>query len=200
MVKKDIYEHLANIYLDASSKKKHKRIRTNLKIYKHLFFASLAVIFLLSSFFISSIINKDKNIFASLQLRKPFDSELALILQPNIVKLNFNFGPAQKEAYLINLNGLSLSKFKALGFSLRKADYNDDITLKIEFTDGLTRKSEVYLTDLTSFRWQDCKIDFAEFKNIGDWSSMSSLAFVIEERNAEQKKGIVYIDNIRFLR
>jgi hypothetical protein len=130
---------------------------------------------------------------------KPLSSEFLLVLQPEIVKINFHFDPAKKEIYSINLNKLDLSRFKTLKFSVRKVNFEDRIFLKIEFTNRFNEKAEIYLQDL-SHRWQNYKIALSDFKNITDWSEMSNLSFVIEEWLVKAKKGIVYLDNIRFSR
>lgn len=188
MVKKDIYEHLANIYLDASSKKR-KKSKKYLKAFKPLFFLNLALIFFLAAS--SLFLLKKKNTF--------LNSEVALLLSSEAVKINFHFDPARKESYSIGLNKLDLRRFKALGFSVKKADYGDKINLRIEFGNTFKEKSEIYIQDMPH-KWQDYKINFSEFKNISDWSNMQDLSFIIEEWNAKEKRGIVYIDNVRFLR
>lgn len=194
MDKRDIYEHLAKIYLDASSKREKKTKRQPL-VFKNLFF--LVTVFILGfSIFLVTTNRFDKNKL----LNKPLNSEIALILQNNVTKINFNFDVAKKEVYSIDLNKLDLSRFKALGFSVRKANYQDDATLKVEFNTSFREKSEIYLKDIPAYKWQDYKITLSEFKNISDWSETLNLSFIIEEWNIKQKKGIVYIDNVRLLR
>ena len=185
MDKKDIYEHLAKIYLDASSKRKKKAKRY--PRFKKFFFIGVAFIFGLAIFLFFSL-NKNK-----------LNAEIALILQPDVVKINFNFNPAKKEIYSVNLNQLDLTRFKTIGFNVKKANYKDNIHLRIEFMSTFKEKSEIYLKNIAD-KWQEYKISFSDFKKISDWSNMITLSFGIEEWNVKEKKGIVYIDNIRFLR
>ncbi len=199
MNKKDIYEHLANIYLDASAKKKNKKGQKYPNIFQNLFFMSLIVIFVLI-ILIFNISRNNELLFTNFNENKPIKSELALVITSNIVKINFNFEPAKEEAYHIDLNGLDVAHFKALGFSVRKANYEDHIILKVEFTNASKEKSEIYFYNIPSYKWQDYKIKFSEFKNINGWTKMSSLSFVIDAWNVKEKKGVVYIDNVRFLR
>lgn len=187
MDKKDIYEHLAKIYLDASSRKK-KKSGTHPKIFKTPFFISIIFVCVLGLV-----------LFASFQKKKAFDSEVALVLLTDVAKINFHFDPARKEIYAINLNKLNLTRFKTLAFSARKASYENNISLRIEFTTPFKEKSEIYFKDIPH-KWQDFKIELSEFKGISDWSEMSHLTFAIEEWNAKEKRGIVYIDNVRLLR
>jgi hypothetical protein len=185
MDKKEIYEHLAKIYLDASSRKKKKNPK-GARLLRHPLF--LTIVFVLAVFLIPSIFRK-----------KALNSEIALVLQNDVAKINFNFDPAKKEIYSINLNKLNLTKFKTLGFSLKKPSSQDKISLRIELTNIYKEKSEVYLKDLPP-NWQDYKIKLSDFKNISDWSGMLKLGFAVEDWNTREKKGIVYIDNIRLLR
>jgi hypothetical protein len=187
MDKKDIYEHLAKIYLDASSKKK-KRNKAYPKLFQNLFIVSIFV-----------VIGLTTTLFSSSSKKQALNSETALVLQNDPAKINFNFDPAKKEIYSLNLNRLNVSRSKALGFSVRNISPKDKITLRVEFTNAFKERSEVYLRDIPS-RWQDFKINLSEFKNITDWSEMTLIAFSVEEWNAAQKKGVVYIDNVRLLK
>lgn len=187
MDKKDIYEHLAKIYLDASSKRK-KRNKGYPNLLKNLLLVSVVLVFGLSA-----------SLLAALQKEKPFGSQVILVLSPDALKINFDFNPAKKEIYYLDLNKLNLSRYKTLGFSLRKADYNDNIALRVEFITAFKEKSEVYFKDIPH-KWQDYKIDLSEFSGISDWSRVTRLAFIVEEWNTTEKKGVVYIDNVMVIK
>ena len=187
MDKKDIYEHLAKIYLDASSKKK-KRNKAYPKLFKNLFIVSIFLMVGLSTTLFSSMIKKQH-----------LNSETALALQNDPAKINFNFDPAKKETYSINLNRLNIAGARALAFSVRNMNPKDKISLRVEFTNAFKEKSEVYVRNLPS-KWQDFKIELSEFKNINYWSEGLNLAFSVEEWNASAKKGVVYIDNVRLIK
>lgn len=194
MDKKDIYEHLAHIYLDASSKRK-KKAKPRYKTRKMLFIntAAISLVGLLTLF----IYQKDR---PATTVSPVIASELALILQPDIVKINFHFEPAKKEVYAINLNELDLRRFKTLGFSLRKANFDDKITLKVEFANAFRENSQIYINDIKSYKWQEYRIPFSDFKNINSWSKICGLSFIIDELNVKTKKGIVYLDDVKLLR
>lgn len=187
MDKKDIYEHLARIYLDASSRKTKKR-QTSPKVFKNLFLVSIVFIFALGLV-----------LFNNLQKNKAFDSELALVILPEAAKINFHFDPARKEIYTLNLNRLNLTRFRALAFSVKKASYENIISLRVEFTTPFREKSEIYFKDIPH-KWRDYRINLSDFKGISDWSEISNLTFAIEEWNTKEKRGVVYIDNVRLLR
>lgn len=184
MDKKDIYEHLANIYLDASSEKK-KKIKVSPHAFKNLFYASVLVIAGLGG-----------ALFFSFNRYNPYSSEVSLVLSSDALKINFNFDPAKKEIYALDLNGLDLGRFKKLGFALKKENSTDKVALKVEFTDCFNEKSEVYLTDVPH-KWQEYAIALTRFKGISDWSQMSKLSFIVEQWNAKGKSGVVYIDKVK---
>lgn len=188
MDKKDIYEHLAKIYLDASSKSKRKKSKQPPKIFRNLFFVSIVVILGLATL-----------LFAPPIKNKSITSEIALVIKPDVAKINYHFDPARKEAYSIILNKLNLARFKELRFSAKKADIKDSISLRVEFVNTFKEKSEVYIKNLPH-KWQDYNIALSDFKNISDWSAMAELAFVVEEWNVREKRDVVYIDNVRLLR
>jgi len=189
MVKKDIYEHLADIYLDASSKKQ-KKSKGYQRNFRPLFFISIAVILFLAVSLLISL--KARGVFLK--------SEVALVVSPELVKINFHFDPARKETYSLDLKKLNLQRFTALAFCAKRAAFKDkNMALRVEFTNAFQEKSEVYIRDIPH-RWQNYNINFSEFKNINDWSRMSGLAFIIEEWNVKEKHGVVYLDNVRFSR
>jgi len=186
MDKKDIYEHLAKIYLDASLNKPKKK-----KEYPHLkliFFFAITLIFSFTALILPQI---TKNKFQN--------SEIALVIQPDMAKINFNFDPAKKEIYSVNLNRLNLTKYKSLAFAIKKGSYKDITFLRVEFTNAFKEKSEIYLKNI-SHRWQDFKMALSDFKGITDWSEMSNISFIIEQWNAKEKHGIVLVENIRFIK
>lgn len=187
MDKKDIYEHLAKIYLDASSKKK-KRNKAYPKLFKNLFIVSIFLMIGLTTTLFSSALKKQN-----------MNSETSLVLQNDSAKINFNFDPAKKEIYSLNLNRLNLSRFKTLAFSVRNLASKEKITLRVEFANAFKEKSEIYLRNIPS-SWKDFKINLTEFKNINDWSEITSLSFGVEEWNVSEKKGVVFIDNVRLLK
>lgn len=188
MDKKDIYEHLARIYLDASSKSKRKKNKQQSRIFRNLFFASVAVILGLTVLLFTHPIRN-----------KSITYEIALVIRPDVAKINYHFDPARKENYSINLNKLNLTRFKELRFSARRTDFKDNISLRVEFANTFKEKSEAYIKNIPH-KWQDYKIPLSDFKNISDWSEMLELAFIVEEWNVRQKRGVVYIDNVRLLR
>lgn len=187
MDKKDIYDHLAKIYLDASSKKNKKRAPSQ-KLFRNLFLISVIFIFGLSA-----------TLGYSLKNKRHYNQETALILLSEPAKINFNFDPAKKEIFSLDLKKLNLVPYKALTFAVKKTNETDMVSLRVEFVNAYKEKSEVYLKDIQD-KWQEYKIKFSDFKNISDWSEMMNLLFTVEVWNARGKKGVVYLEEVRFLR
>ena len=189
MDKKDIYEHLAKIYLDASTKKQTKTKILQSPLVRNLFILGAACIVIVGTLVLTSSAHK----------KGLFNSEAALILTPEVMKLNFDFNPAKKEIYSLDLGKLDLSRYQKLSFAVKKANPRDTISLRIEFMNAFNEKSAFYLKDISS-RWENRLIDFSEFKNIVDWSEMTKLAFIVEEWNTTEKKSVVYVDNVRVMK
>jgi len=188
--KKEIYEHLANIYLDASNKSSKKKRK--LKVYPKSIQSLIVTGFVLILGIGSSIAY-----FNISGRNRP--AQIALFLYQDSTKLNFNFNPAKIESFSLSLNQLNLSKYKTLAFSVRKTNPKDTISLRVEFINRFNEKSEVYLKDIAG-KWTDQKIDLNRFVKLSNWHQMKTLSFSVEEWNAREKSGIVYLDNIRVLK
>ncbi|MFH1678878.1 MAG: hypothetical protein ABH914_04605 [Candidatus Omnitrophota bacterium] len=188
MQKKEIYEHLADIYLSTSNKNKKPRFLKK-PANRYIFAAGIFLMLCITLLLNTHIHNRG---FTA-------NKDIALIIEPSITWINFNFDSAKKEVLNFNLAGLNLKEYKSLGFALRNATPKTNLHLRVELRNGFGESAELYLKDISS-RWRDFEFGLAEFKNITVWSNMSELMFVIEEWNTEGKTGKVYIDNVRFLK
>jgi len=187
---KEIYEHLASVYLDSSQEKKKKYYTSPKSIFKNL------VKFTFAGVILCVIIIQMATKYIA---KSPPASQLTLILEDSITKINYDFNQAKKEAAVFDLKDMNLFGFKSLGFRLRKGNYRDNLHMRVEFVSGFKEASEIYIKQIPN-RWENFKIGLVEFKDIGDWSRMRQLLFIIEEWNAQVKKGTVYIDDVRFLK
>ncbi len=187
MDKKEIYEHLANIYLDASSKssKRKRKSKSSPKPIRKIILVGLLLVLGLGSGVAYSHLNyRNQN------------AQISLFLFQDTAKLNFNFDPAKKETFSLELKQLNLSKYKTLCFAARKVNPKDTIALKIEFINRFNEKAEVYVKDIPA-KWTNHQVDLTRFAKINNWEQMKILSFSVEEWNAKEKSGIVYIDNIK---
>lgn len=187
MDKKDIYEHLAKIYLDASPKgNKSTTSRNNFLRLRFLVGGIAILFFVFATFFI-------------LRYKPKVKTEVALVINPNLVRINFHFDPAKKEVYSLDLDKLDLSKYRALAFEIWRSQFEDNVSLRVEVTNAFKETSEFYLKDIPH-KPTFYKIPLVEFRKISDWTEMTSLAFIIEEWNTKDKRGVIFVDNVRFLR
>ena len=190
-IKKDIYEHLADIYLDASYKNKSKKKSKYSLRFKNLAFIGIALISVPTIF-----------LFTSLN-RTPASN--ALILVPRIITINLNDASSpQRPLHSINLDRKDLSRYKTLAFSVRKdSAYPSRLTLRVKLTSAQKQKSEIYLKPISS-SWDEYALKLNDFQSISNWSKMLNLSFIIDEphtsTNETPQAGAVYIDNVRLLR
>ncbi|MBN2453136.1 MAG: CIA30 family protein [Candidatus Omnitrophica bacterium] len=68
---------------------------------------------------------------------------------------------------------------------------------KVELKNASKQVGRYYVTNITD-AWQDIVIPLKDFKGITDFSNLSELVIVFEDRIASNKKGVIYIDDIRF--
>jgi hypothetical protein len=192
MDKKDIYEHLAKIYLDASLKKKKRRKRE--EFYKKpLVIGIFAAIVLIGGVILTYRRSSHRSFSVALS------NQTALVLYPDYVKINFNFDPAKKEIFTVDFNRLDLNPFRRLAFSARRMNTTGSVSLRVEWINAFKEKSEVYIKDIPS-HWQEFVVNLSDFRNISDWSEVTQLLLSTEEWNATRKSDVVYIDNIRLLK
>ncbi|MFH1397500.1 MAG: hypothetical protein ABIH27_02990 [Candidatus Omnitrophota bacterium] len=185
MEKTDIYDHLAHIYLDTPIRKKNQVKNHPAQVSKKYLYISFAIIAGLSILLILSIQVK----------RKPLITWNSSVLQPDAVKINYHFDTGKKEVYSLNLNKMDLSKFKSLVFLLKKANNRDSISVRVEFSNGYKEKGEIYIKDPPK-DWKMYRLDLADFSGITDWTEMQDLSFIVEEWNAQDKDGAIYIEGV----
>jgi len=184
MEKKEVYEHLARIYLDASLKyKKNKRLSWKVGLLTLGLISVILIVFF----------------FKFILFFLPLEHRSSILLNHELIKINFNFDPVKKEIYTIYLNNLSLDGFKTLAFRLKKSQYLDNLHMKVEFVSSFNEVSLVYLKDIP-YKWKEFRINLSDFKEIKNWSNMKELRFIIEEWNTAQKEGKLYIDDIRLIK
>jgi hypothetical protein len=186
MNKREIYEHLADIYLDNSGKKK--------KGFKKFF--DPRVIYL-AVFLLTIVVSIPIFIFVS--HKSSLKSQVALVIQPTSVRMNFHRGATKKEIFSFDINQLDLAEFNTLSFSIRKLWPADIINIRVEINNKLKERSAIYLDDL-SYKWKNYEFNLSDFKNVTNWKKMDKLSFIIEEWNIKGERGIVYIDNVKFIK
>ncbi|MEK6715507.1 MAG: hypothetical protein AABY43_05645, partial [Candidatus Omnitrophota bacterium] len=195
MKNKEIYDRIADTYLGKNNNKKNNQRK------KKKWFISLTVInvlILLTVFFLYKFVLSnprgeggagDKSSASVYILSQRYPIKLAYdLIPPSLGVKNFTF----------SLPLVDASKFNALRLRVRGDDRAGfSAVLKVEIKSERNEKDSYYLKGISG-RWQDFSIGLSEFKNITDWSNIAELSFIFEDWNVSEKRGVLYIDNIRF--
>ena len=70
---------------------------------------------------------------------------------------------------------------------------------KVELKNTNKQVGRYYVTNVTD-QWQDMVIPLKDFKGINDFSNLTEFVIVFEDRIASNKKGVIYIDDIKFVK
>ena len=98
------------------------------------------------------------------------------------------------------LNNLDASKYDNLAIWV-KGDAKTGYTtvFKVELKNAAKQVGRYYITNVTD-QWQEIVIPLSEFKGLTDLSNMTELVIVFEDRIASNKKGVIYVDDIRLIK
>ena len=96
------------------------------------------------------------------------------------------------------LQNLDASKYDNVALRVKgDAKVGFTTVFKIELKNAAKQVGRYYVTNITD-QWQDVVIPLKDFKGITDFSNMTELVLVFEDRIASNKKGVIYVDDIRF--
>ncbi|HEX3423656.1 MAG TPA: carbohydrate binding domain-containing protein [Sphingomicrobium sp.] len=100
----------------------------------------------------------------------------------------------------MRLQNLDASKFDSLAFRV-KGDPRMGFTtiFKVELKDSMDQSSHFYVHGVTD-QWQDLVIPLKDFEGIANLRSLKEFVIVFEDTSATSKKGVIYIDDVRFKR
>ncbi len=121
------------------------------------------------------------------------DSGFAMKLDYSVESKN----PAYNGFWMM-LQNLDVSKYSNLAFWVKgdpKAGYTT--VFKVELKNAAKQVGRYYVTNVTD-QWQEVVIPLAEFKGLPDLSNLTEFVIVFEDRIASNKKGVIYIDDIKF--
>lgn len=96
------------------------------------------------------------------------------------------------------LQNLDASKYDNLAFWV-KGDAKGGYTtvFKVELKNTQKQIGRYYVTNVTD-QWQDIVIPLKDFKGMTDFSNLTEWVVVFEDRIASNKKGVIYLDDVRF--
>ena len=102
--------------------------------------------------------------------------------------------------FWMTLPNFDATKYDALNLWVKgdqKAGYTT--IFKIELKSANKQVGRFYVSNVDD-QWQEVSIPLSEFKGLIDRSSLTEFVLVFEDRMASNKKGILYIDDIRFVK
>jgi len=98
------------------------------------------------------------------------------------------------------LPNFDAAKYDALNLWVKgdpKAGYTT--VFKIELKSANKQVGRYYVSNVGD-QWQEISIPLSEFKGLIDRSSLTEFVIVFEDRMASNKKGVLFIDDIRFVK
>lgn len=96
------------------------------------------------------------------------------------------------------LQNLDASKYDNVAFWVKgdgKIGYTT--VFKVELKNAQRQVGRYYVTNVTD-QWQEIVIPLKNFKGITDFSNLTEFVIVFEDRIASNKKGVIYLDDIKF--
>ena len=100
--------------------------------------------------------------------------------------------------FWMRLQNLDAADFDKLAFRVRgdgKMGYTS--VFKVELKDAADQSSHFYVRGVTD-RWQDVVIPLKSFEGIANFKRLKEFVITFEDETATAKKGVIYIDDIRF--
>lgn len=117
----------------------------------------------------------------------------ALRLIYSVASKNPAFG-----GFWMRLQNLDASKFDNLAFRVKgdsKMGYTS--VFKVELKDAKDQSSHYYVRGVTD-QWQDEVIPLGDFQGIANLVRLKEFVIVFEDTTATAKRGVIYLDDIRF--
>lgn len=186
MRNKEIYERIADTYLGKNKKNGKAKKKKWFIFWTVINILLLFTVFFLPKFVLSKAIKSKAAVYI---LSERYPLRLVYDLRPpNLGKKDFSFSLPLADA----------RKYRCLRLRMKgegAANFTNILKLELENTRG--EKAAYYLKGILS-KWQDFSVSLSNFKGISDWSNIARLSFIFEDWNVSAKKGILYIDNIRF--
>lgn len=98
----------------------------------------------------------------------------------------------------MRLKNLDASKFHSLALRVRgDPKLGFTAVFKVELKDSMDQTSHFYVRGVTD-QWQDLVIPLKDFEGITNFRSLKELVIVFEDTSATSKRGVIYIDDVRF--
>ena len=98
----------------------------------------------------------------------------------------------------MRLQNLDATKFDALRFRVRgDASMGYTSVFKVELKDATDQSSHYYVRGVTD-QWQDIVIPLKDLVGMANLVRLKEFVLVFEDATATSKKGVIYLDDVRF--
>lgn len=98
----------------------------------------------------------------------------------------------------MRLQNLDATRFDRLAFRVRGDPRMGFTTVfKVELKDSMDQTSHYYVRGVTD-QWQNIEIPLKGFEGIANLRSLKEFTIVFEDTSATAKRGVIYIDDVRF--
>lgn|SRR3989338_2725194 len=189
MTRDEIYDHLAQVYLGKRGKVEEKKKRQfNAWLVINIV---ITVIILASAFY---------GLTAFLTGRAEYLKNSVLFsLNNGSIRISYDFNNPypQVKTFSLKIPKMNVSKYEKLSFSIRGLEEGFPGVVKVVLKNQKNETASFYVKDVR-LKWQELNIPFDEFTQITDWTNLIEVSFVLEAWNAENKKGMILIDNVCF--
>ena len=99
--------------------------------------------------------------------------------------------------FWMNLQNLDATKYDNVAMRVKgDAKIGYTTVFKVELKNAAKQIGRFYVTNVTD-KWQDIVIPMKAFKGVTDYSNLTEFVIVFEDRVASNKKGVIYVDDIR---
>lgn len=189
MTRDDIYDHLAQVYLGKRSnleKKKTKQLNSWLVIN----IVITVIIFASSIYGLTAFLTHRGDVL---------HNKIVYALNNGPIRLKYNLEhpfPSVK-TFSLSIPKMNVAKYKALQFSVRALDEGTPGTIRIELKNNKNEIAFVFIENVDR-GWKNYEIKLERFQQISDWSDVNEISFVLEAWNAQDRKGIILIDDVAF--
>lgn len=100
----------------------------------------------------------------------------------------------------MRLQNLNATPFDSLAFRVRGEPAMGYTTIfKVELKDSVDQSSHFMVHGVTD-EWQDIHIPLKDFQGTANFRSLKEFVIVFEDNVATAKRGVIYLDDVRFIR
>ena len=98
----------------------------------------------------------------------------------------------------MRLQNLNAANFGNLAFRVKgDAGMGFTTVVKVELKDAMDQASHVYVRGVSD-QWQDVVLPLSQFQGMANPALLKEFVIVFEDRTATAKRGMIYLDDIRF--